>query len=200
MADEFENIKNSAIINRSVIKDSFNKAVFTGDGNIIQITDSQFREVLKEVITAPTTSIRYNASSDAINAQYSHMLQLYTDQLLETVKQIDQTRGMSIQGIQSGDLQISRRDLEFRQAYNKGNAYMRKNDFVNSLTYYSAALEINPNMSSVWNNQGNALASLGRYDDAINSYDKGLNLDPNDEALMYNKGISLLSYKDMLKQ
>ncbi|HVU87318.1 MAG TPA: protein kinase [Pirellulales bacterium] len=63
---------------------------------------------------------------------------------------------------------------------------LRKNDPLESLRYYQAALAIRPDSSTAHNNLAVALVALGRREEAIAEYQRSLEFDPRSTAAHYN--------------
>jgi len=60
-------------------------------------------------------------------------------------------------------------------------------DYVNAISCYDKALEIDPNDSNVLVNRGDALTNISNYDDARQCYDKVLSKNPKSSMALYNK-------------
>ena len=65
-----------------------------------------------------------------------------------------------------------------RIAYNLGNAYFTKGDFVQARRYYTQAIETDASFSSAYLNRANALVKRGELKDAIGDYEMYLDLEP----------------------
>ena len=54
------------------------------------------------------------------------------------------------------------------------------------------AIELNPQLTTAYNNRGNVYKDMGKNSDrAIQDYDKAIKLNPNLAAAYYNRGIRL---------
>jgi len=60
-------------------------------------------------------------------------------------------------------------------------------DYVNAISCYDKALEIDPNDSNVLVNRGDALTNISNYDEAMQCYDKVLAKNPKSSMALYNK-------------
>ena len=72
-------------------------------------------------------------------------------------------------------------DPMFSWPYNNiGRLYLGWNDVARALTWFTKALEVNPNHLRAQFNQGFAAARLGRYDEAFAAYNCVLTMNPTD--------------------
>lgn len=58
------------------------------------------------------------------------------------------------------------------------------------ISFYTAAIELNPNYADAYINRGNAFANQGEYHRSITDYNKALELNPYDSDGYYNRGNS----------
>lgn len=58
----------------------------------------------------------------------------------------------------------------------QANGYFISGDFEKAAASYDKALELEPNITALWNSKGKALANLGRFDDAISCFRKSLDI------------------------
>jgi predicted O-linked N-acetylglucosamine transferase (SPINDLY family) len=64
-----------------------------------------------------------------------------------------------------------------------------------AIRYIDAALKINPNLASAYNNRGNALGELTLFDKALASYERAIALKPDYVEAITNRGIALAQLK-----
>lgn len=77
------------------------------------------------------------------------------------------------------------RKLHF--AYNnRGIAWHRVGNLVNSLADFDSAIQLKPNFSDYHNNRGVLLIKMHRYDEALSDIRMAIELNPNDHSPIYN--------------
>jgi len=99
-------------------------------------------------------------------------------------------------------LNISREDIDYvdrktlvLQAYSRGMAFARDNNYEEALKCYNRALEIIPQDTDILNKKGNILYKQEKYDEAIACYDRALAEDDEDKFAWNNKGLALYNRK-----
>ena len=75
--------------------------------------------------------------------------------------------------------------------YNKGLALYYKGKYVEAISIFDEAIEIDPQYARAWVYKGSALDELGKHEEAIKAYDKAIEIDPQYELPWNNKGIAL---------
>ena len=79
--------------------------------------------------------------------------------------------------------------------YNRGNAFLGRQQPGEALTSYDAAIRLKPDHAGAFNNRGNALVELKRFDEALTSYDAAIRLRPDYADAYCNRGNLLLVSK-----
>ena len=69
--------------------------------------------------------------------------------------------------------------------------------FLQAVSSYDKAIELNPNIAEAHSNRGNALINLGRLEEAVSSYDKAIELKPNFAQAYSNLGNALAHLGDV---
>ena len=77
-----------------------------------------------------------------------------------------------------------------------GTAYLQKNNFINSITFFEKTISLDPNNLGAYNNLGGALQNLKKYEKAIDIYKKLLLIKPNFSDAYNNIGRCLAYLKD----
>ncbi len=77
-----------------------------------------------------------------------------------------------------------------------GTAYLQKNNFIDSITYFERTINLDRNNLGAYNNLGGALQSLKKYEKAIDIYKKLLLIKPNFSDGYNNIGACLVHLKD----
>ena len=77
-----------------------------------------------------------------------------------------------------------------------GTAYLQKNNFINSITFFEKTINIDPNNLGAYNNLGGALQNLKQYKKAIEIYKKLLVINPNFSDGYNNIGKCFVHLKD----
>ena len=75
-------------------------------------------------------------------------------------------------------------------------------EFYEAITYYNAAIKLNPHFAGSYNNRGNAKANLQQYAEAIKDYDSAIELSSNDAIFYNNRGnskVNLQQYEEAIK-
>lgn len=72
--------------------------------------------------------------------------------------------------------------------YNIAQVYTFTNRLKESITYYSAAMEMDPNYSEYYNDRGSAYFKLGDLDKALEDYQKAIELSPPYSEVLTNLG------------
>ena len=83
--------------------------------------------------------------------------------------------------------------------YNKGNEYLRKDDYANALPYYEKAVKFDSEFVFAWDNIGVCNRRLGNYDRALKAYEMSLKLDPASLTALQNIPLVYVSKKNYLK-
>ncbi len=77
-----------------------------------------------------------------------------------------------------------------------GTAYLQKNNFIDSITYFEKTINLDRNNLGAYNNLGGALQNLKKYEKAIDIYKKLLLIKPNFSDGYNNIGTCLVHLKD----
>jgi tetratricopeptide (TPR) repeat protein len=174
---------------------------YTVQGNVIHLhVNSLSSEVLEKIMKTPSqvditskskseSGTEYN--KDIKKVQEATAISRQASQVLDEISRIEKKEGTPIQGIKSGDLQISRNELSLKDNVLKGNEHYYRNEYQEAIIWYDKAIQIDANNVDAWNNKGVVLDNLGKYTEAIECYDKAIEIDPNDALAWYNKGITL---------
>jgi len=78
----------------------------------------------------------------------------------------------------------------FDALYLLGTACLQDKQYLNAVTFFSRALQVNPNDSASHNHLGIALVKLNLQDLAIVSFTKAIELAPNDSSAYSNRGLA----------
>ncbi len=89
-----------------------------------------------------------------------------------------------VKNINSYNTPKKRKILELLQT---GAELSQMRNYLNAISCYDRALEIDPVDSNLLVNKGDALTNLGRYEEARQCYDKVLEKNPNSSMALYNK-------------
>lgn len=86
------------------------------------------------------------------------------------------------------ELEISPELQTVASLINKGNEYYADEEYIEALRYYAAALEINPDSSSLWARKARAAHNMGDYKEALYCCKRALDLDSSDKKTksLYN--------------
>lgn len=63
--------------------------------------------------------------------------------------------------------------------FNRGNAYIDKNNYDQAIKDYTKVIELNPQNADAYNNRGASYINKNNYDQAIKDYQKAIEIDPN---------------------
>ncbi len=77
-----------------------------------------------------------------------------------------------------------------------GTAYLQKNNFINSISFFEKTINLDPNNLGAYNNLGGALQNLKEYKKAIEIYKKLLIINPNFSDGYNNIGKCFVHLKD----
>jgi tetratricopeptide (TPR) repeat protein len=66
------------------------------------------------------------------------------------------------------------------EQYNKGEAFLKKEDYANALPCYEAAVKIDPKFLPAWTKMGLCFYHTDQPDLALEAYNKSLEIDPKD--------------------
>ena len=80
-----------------------------------------------------------------------------TKQVLKDIDQIGKEKGISIEQIRVGAVQISRTELTSRDIVREGNEHIYKSEYSKAIEYYDKALEIDKKSAFAWGMKGMAL-------------------------------------------
>jgi len=76
--------------------------------------------------------------------------------------------------------------------HNKGIALYNQGKYVEAISAFDKAIEIDPQYAAAWCYKGFALDELGKHDEATKAYDKAIEIDPQyAAAAWFNKGYAL---------
>ena len=114
-----------------------------------------------------------------------------TSQVLKDLDQIDKEKGIHIEQIRVGEVQVSRTELTLRDIILEGNEHFYKGEYSKAIGCFDKALEIDEKDVNALNNKGVAFDKLGKYDEAIQCHDKALEIDGKYVEAWYNKGNTL---------
>jgi tetratricopeptide (TPR) repeat protein len=73
--------------------------------------------------------------------------------------------------------------------FNRGLAYMSKNDLANALEDYGAAIKLEPTAASPYINRGLLLQRMGKTAQGLNDMSEAFKLDANDPSILLNRGL-----------
>ncbi len=82
-------------------------------------------------------------------------------------------------------------ELEAGACENQGTALMRFGRGREALAQFEHALELNPDMPSLWAHKGETLCMLGESDEALVCHEVSIELDPKCTAAWYRHGVTL---------
>ena len=116
-----------------------------------------------------------------------------TNQVLRDIDQIGRDKGVHIEQVRVGAVQISRTELTLRDAILEGNEHYYKGEYSKAIEYYDKALAIDSKNVDAWINKGSAFDGLGKYDEAIRCVDKALEIDEKYVNAWRVKGVVLYS-------
>jgi tetratricopeptide (TPR) repeat protein len=181
------------------------EVAYSVHGNVINLhvqsvsaeTLQQLENIVSKPIQLETKSFRgeqmREINTELIDAKINEakVTKEETNQVLKDIDQISKEKGIHIEQIRVGAVQISRTELTLRDAILEGNEHFYKGEYSKAIESYDKALEINKKDVNAWNNKGSALGNLGRYDEAIECYDKVLEIDGKNVDAWNNKGVTL---------
>jgi len=75
-----------------------------------------------------------------------------------------------------------------RPYINLGSAYYQQGDFIQALSNYNKAIEINPGCADAYYGRGNVYSQLGDLPQALSNYNKAIEIDPGYTDAYYNRG------------
>ena len=70
-----------------------------------------------------------------------------------------------------------------------GVAYDEQGNFIQALSNFNKAIDLNPNYAQAYNGRGNVYSKQGHFVQALFDYDKAIEIDPNYADVYYNRGI-----------
>jgi tetratricopeptide (TPR) repeat protein len=114
-----------------------------------------------------------------------------TQQVLKDIDKIGKEKGVHIEQLKAGDIQVSRTELLLNDIVSKGNMYFDSGEYSKAIECYDDALGIDERYALAWINKGASFRELGRYNEAIQCYDKGLEIDESDTLPWNNRGFVL---------
>jgi tetratricopeptide (TPR) repeat protein len=74
------------------------------------------------------------------------------------------------------------------ESYIKGVEALERNDYDLAITYFTEAIQIDPQFEKAWCNRGVAHLKNGDYDEALTDYTKAIHLDPKDYIAYSGRG------------
>ncbi len=74
--------------------------------------------------------------------------------------------------------------------FKQGNTWWKKGDYNKAISYYSKALELEPNGIPAYINRGSLLSEKGEYDKALLDFNKVIELDPKFAVAYKNRGLT----------
>ena len=80
--------------------------------------------------------------------------------------------------------------------YNRGHAYLNKNDHDRAIADYTEAIRLDPKDGRVFNNRGFAYALKGEYDRAIADYNEAIRLNPKEAQIFNGRGNAYSNKKE----
>lgn len=83
--------------------------------------------------------------------------------------------------------------------YNKGNAFIRENNYEKALPFYQRAVLYDPEFVFAWDNIGICNRKLGNFDEALKAYKTSLKLDPKGITALQNLPVVYISKKNYKK-
>jgi len=72
---------------------------------------------------------------------------------------------------------------------NRGNAYTSQGKFVQAISDFNKAIQINPKLAMAYTNRGVVYYDQGNFTQAISDYYKAIEINPNDALAYYNIGL-----------
>ena len=75
--------------------------------------------------------------------------------------------------------------------YNKGLALYSQGKYVEAISAFDEAIEIDPQYAAAWCYKGWAFQQLERYNDALEAYNRAIDLNPKDANVWFGKGYAL---------
>ncbi|RZJ33804.1 MAG: tetratricopeptide repeat protein [Flavobacterium sp.] len=208
-------------LQKEIVKQAFSKEKLLGKaaGNCctcidsIQIADrdaktnaGEIKKCIDKEVLAYQTSLTLAKAAD-VNSGDKMTFPIFTDpnsreykqfyfeierQLMDSCKSIRGVVGMNnVEKPKS----VSQNAQAIRE-YNKGNEYLRNNDYASALPFYVKAVGNDPEFVFAWDNIGVCSRKLGSYDAAIAAYRKSLKLDPTGMTALQNLPLAYIGKKD----
>jgi tetratricopeptide (TPR) repeat protein len=134
-----------------------------------------------------TISIYTNPES-AIYKQYYYEIE---KQLMDSCQSIKNVVGRNNK---EGERSVSTNSAAIKE-YNRGNEYLRKDDYKNALPFYERAVLFDPNFAFAWDNIGVCSRRVGNFDRALEAYEMSLKLDPKGMTALQNIPLVYVSKK-----
>ncbi|CAM4055185.1 tetratricopeptide repeat protein [Flavobacterium antarcticum] len=97
-----------------------------------------------------------------------------------------------------GQKSVSTNSLAIAE-YNKGNAFIRENNYEKALPFYQRAVLFDPEFVFAWDNIGICNRKLGNFDEALKAYKTSLKLDPKGITALQNLPVVYISKKNYKK-
>ena len=138
-----------------------------------------------------TLTIYTNPESNAYKKYYFEI----EKQLMDSCQAVKRVVGMNNK---ENEKSVSKNSEAIKE-YNKGNGYLRQNDFANALPYYEKAVKIDSEFVFAWDNIGVCNRRLGNFDAAIDAYKKSIKLDPTGITAFQNISLAYVGKKNYKK-
>lgn len=152
-------------------------------------------------MTAPPTELvdlRKKAEDTYLKKQYEQVIELLTDEVLETYK--DATlyawRARAHYRLQQNDAimhyaqkAIAADDKYYMGYIARGNAWLSRGDYHKATVDNNRALALKPNDATAFKNLGTINYYKGNIDKAMEFYNKSIKQNPKDDSTFYNRAI-----------
>lgn len=116
-------------------------------------------------------------------------------ELMENCKAIKEVVGMDNK---ESEKSVSKNPAAIN-AYNKGNNFLRQNDYKKALPFYENAVKMDPEFVFAWDNLGLCNRRLGNTDEALKAYETSLKLDPKNIMALQNLPLAYIDKKNYSK-
>ncbi|HEY1872152.1 MAG TPA: tetratricopeptide repeat protein, partial [Chitinophagaceae bacterium] len=100
-------------------------------------------------------------------------------------------------------------NADARDAYNKGNDFLRQENYKDAAPWFQKAVAIDSEFAFAWDNLGICYRKAGEYDKAIVAYKNSLRVDPRGKTPLQNLAVvyqiqnkpdeAMATYNDILK-
>ena len=83
--------------------------------------------------------------------------------------------------------------------YNYGCVYAKQGNFTKAISYFTKAIQINPNLAQSYCNRGAAYEEQGNLSHAISDYAKAIEIKPDFPEAYFNRGVVYVKQGNLLK-